>query len=629
MHADLLRSPRFWPLFWTQFLGAFNDNLFKNALVIGITFGGARVAGLSPELLVPIAGGLFILPYFLFSASAGQLADGMDKATLVRWTKGLELVVMVAALWAFVTERPVVLLGLLFLMGAQSALFGPCKYGILPQHLEREDQLVAGNALVELATYLAILLGTIAGGELISMGPGSEWVVGVGVVVVALLGLGTSLFVPPAPPVGPPTPVDWTLVRPTRDILRLTAKNPTVLNSILGISWFWLFGAAFLSLFPTWTQNTLDGTERLATLFLALFSVGIGLGSLLCERLSRERVEIGIVPIGSLGMSLFTFDLWWIGDPWNAAPGSVGLVAFFSDLTGWRIAFDLLALSTFGGFLIVPLYALIQLRAAPNEVSRVVAGNNIWNALFMVASALALAGLAAVGLEPPAIMGLLAVANLLVAAYIYSVVPEFALRFVVWVLSTVAYRVKVVGAAHLPKEGPAVLVCNHPSFIDWFVLAGAIKLPPRFVMDKAFHELPVVSWLFRQAKTIPIASQKDDPEAFERAFDQISAELRAGWTVMIFPEGRLTGDGEIGEFKKGIEHIVARDPCPVVPMALNGLWGSYFSRVEGQGLKRPFRRGMFSRVWLHVLPPVPPEQVTAAHLEAVVREQWSKMPDHP
>lgn len=628
MQAELMRSRRFWPLFWTQFLGAFNDNFFKNALVILITFQGLHVAGVPPKLMVPLSGGIFILPYFLFSATAGQLADSMDKATLMRWAKIGEVCVMAVAALGFVTGQVALLLLVLFCMGTQSAIFGPCKYGILPQHLE-EEELVAGNALVEMGTYLAILLGTICGGELIALDLAGPWLVGGGVALIALGGMALSWWIPPAPPLSSDVVVDWNPVRPTVEILGLTRKNHVIFLSILGISWFWLFGSAFLSLFPTWTADTLDGTERLATLFLALFSVGIGVGSSLCEKLSRERLELGLVPIGSFGMSLFTFDLWWIGDPWEQAAGTVGVLAFFADPTGWRIALDLLLLSTFGGFLIVPLYALIQLRAEPAERSRIIAGNNIWNALFMVGAALLLAALAAAGLDAPSIFGLLALINAVAAVYMYSVVPEFMLRFCVWVLSTLTYRVKTVGLSNIPKEGPAVLVCNHVSFIDWFILAGAIKRPARFVMDKGFHDLPVVSWLFRQAKTIPITSRKVDPATFEAAFDTISEQLREGWVVAIFPEGKLTGDGEMDAFKKGIEHILARDPVPVVPMALNGLWGSYFSRIEGSGMKKPFRRGLFSRVWLHVLPPVPPEQATAEVLEALVREQWEKMPEYP
>ncbi len=629
MQAMLLRARRFAPLFWTQFLGAFNDNFFKNALVILVAFQGIRVAGIPPELLVPLAGGIFILPYFLFSATAGQIADATDKARVIRLTKLAEIAIMALAAYGFAAGKPGLLLVVLFLMGSQSAFFGPCKYGILPQHLD-EEELVAGNALVEMGTYLAILLGTLAGGELIARPVDGTWLVACGVVAVAALGALASLGVPPAPPLSDaPERVDWTLVGPTRRILALTAKNRTILNAILGISWFWLFGAAFLSLFPTWTRATLDGTERLATLFLALFSIGIGVGSSICDKLSRERVEIGLVPLGSFGMSLFTADLWWLGDPWDRAPGSVDVAAFFASPTGWRIAFDLVGLAVFGGFLIVPLYALIQLRAEPDERSRVIAGNNIWNALFMVASAGVLAALAALGMSAPAIFGLLAVANLAVAVYIYTVVPEFLLRFLVYLLSLVTYRVKAVGLSNIPREGPAVLVCNHVSFIDWFILAGAVKRPIRFVMYKGIYDLPVMRFLFRQAGVIPIAGRSEDPACFERAFEQIHEALQQGWLVGIFPEGALTGDGEIQPFKKGVEHIVRRDPVPVVPMALNGLWGSFFSRIEGKGMKKPFRRGLWSRVWLHVLPPVPPERVTAAGLEAQVRAQWEKMPDHP
>jgi 1-acyl-sn-glycerol-3-phosphate acyltransferase len=626
MHAGLLATRRFGPLFFTQFLGAFNDNLFKNALVILVTFRAVTVAGLPPEQMVALSGALFILPFFLFSATAGQLADKYDKATLIRWTKNAEIAVMLAGAGAFLSGNVPVLLAILFLMGLQSTFFGPLKYSVLPQHLP-DEELVTGNALVEMGTYLAILGGTIAGGVLIAR-DGGELVVAAGVVLMALLGRAAAQGIPAAPPASPDLKLRWDPIFPTLELIRLCRRDRASWLSILGISWFWAFGALFLSLFPTWTEGTLSGNEQLATLFLALFSVGIGVGSMLCERFSRERLELGLVPIGAFGMSVFTLDLAWIGQPWPATAEPMGLTAFLATFAGVRIAADLLLLAISGGFMIVPLYTLIQQRAADSERSRIIAGNNIINSALMVGASVALMGLYAAGLTPPQIMGLLAAVNVLVAAYMYTRIPEFVLRFLVWVLSRLVYRVQEEGLANIPKEGPAILVCNHVSFIDWLILAGAVRRPARFVMYKAYYQMPLLNWLFAQARAIPIASSKEDPDIVQRAFDAMSAELRAGELVCIFPEGRITETGEMNKFLPGVERMVGRDPVPVIPMALNGLWGSYFSRRDGPAMSKPFRR-RWSRVWVTVGEAVPPEEVTAAGLQARVQALYDRRKDAP
>jgi 1-acyl-sn-glycerol-3-phosphate acyltransferase len=499
----------------------------------------------------------------------------------------------------------------------QSTVFGPCKYSILPQHLS-EEELVTGNALIEMGTYLAILLGTMAGGVLIGR-EGGELIVAGGVVVTALAGWATSLAIPAAPSSSPNIAVSLNPIGPTWELVRLCQKVPSVYRSVLGISWFWLFGSAFLSLFPSYTKDVLGGSESLATLFLAVFSVGIGLGSMLCERFSRERLELGLVPIGAFGMSLFTLDLWWIGQPWATPTEPLGVAAFLSTFAGLRIVADLLLLAMSGGFMIVPMYTLVQWRTDPSETSRVIAGNNIINALFMVVGAVALAGLFAAGLTTVQVFLALALVNAVVAVHIYTVVPEFLLRFVVWVLSNVVYRLDVTGHRNVPIDGPVVLVANHVSFIDWFVMAAAIKRPARFVMHHSYYEIPVVRWLFRQARVIPIASAKEDPALLEAAFEQIHAELQDEQVVCIFPEGRITDTGEMYPFRPGIERIVARDPVPVIPVAMSGLWGSYFSRASGAAMRRPFQR-VWSRLRVNIGAPMAPEALTAEAAQAEVRK---------
>jgi len=626
MNARLMRNRRFWPLFWTQLLGAFNDNLFKNGLVILITFRNVQIGGLGAQEMVALSAGIFILPFFLFSATAGQLADKHDKAQLIRWTKSAEIGVMTLGAIGLALDQVPMLLGVLFLMGLQSALFGPCKYSILPEHLN-EKELVAGNALVEVGTYLGILLGTLAGGLLIMLNQGPLIVAG-SVVVVALVGRGFARFIPVAPAGDPNLKVNPSPIGPTLDLIKLCKTDKTIYLSILGISWFWAFGSVFLSLFPIYAKEVIGGDQTIATLFLALFSVGIGVGCMFCEKLSRERLEMGLVPIGSFGMSVFTADLWLIGHPFQLGPELITIRDLLHTFVGWRIVTDMALLALFGGFLIVPLYTLIQQRAKAESRSRTIAGNNVLNAAFIVVASVVLFALLGRGLDAPQIFAVLAAVNAFVAVYIYLVIPEFMLRFVTWILSNIFYRVRLTGHEHIPKLGPCVLVCNHISFIDWFILAGAFRRPARFVMHKDIHQLKLVSWLFRQAKTIPIAGFKEDPETLERGLDQISSDLRDGQIVCIFPEGRISHTGEIQPFKTGIERIIERDPVPVVPLALNGLWGSFFSRKDGKAMTKAFRR-FWSRVSVTIDAPIAPQEVTAAGLEVAVREIWARQPNKP
>jgi len=609
-------------MFWTQFLGAFNDNVFKNALTILVLFTGARVFGLPPEQLVPIAAGVFILPFFLFSAVAGEYTDKVEKSRLIRRIKGLELAVMTVAAVAFLTEQLGLGLVALFGMGTQSALFGPAKYSILPQLVDDED-LVEGNALVEVATYLAILVGTIVGGLLITVElagqPVGIWVVSAGMLVVSAVGYLAATRIPEVPTTDTTATMRWSPLGPTRDVLRIAASKRSVLLSILGITWFWAFGSAFLSLFPVYAKRVLGGDPMIATTFLAMFSCGIAAGSMICSRLSRHRLELGLVPIGAAGMSLFCIDLFWIGQPWPVVDGqSVGLARFLSTFAGWRILFDLLMVSTFGGLYIVPLYTLIQKRSESALLSRVIAANNIVNSLFMVAMSLALVAMLAMGMTPWQIFGILAVLNGIAGVYIFWQVPEFLIRFLAWTLSNVLYRVQVVGRENLPQEGACVIAANHVSFIDFLVLGGALQRPTHFLMDASFTNYPLMKWFRRHDLCIPIASPRRDVLAYEQAFVSVRRKLWEGRIVGIFPEGKLTTDGEMGPFKAGIEKIIERDPVPVVPIAIHGLWGSWFSRRRGpalSGMPRRFR----ARITIQIGAPIDPEDLTSTQLRTRVQ----------
>ena len=614
----LLRQKRFAPFFVTQFLGAFNDNLFKNALVVLLTFQSAQWTTLAPELLANLAAGIFILPFFLFSATAGQLADKYDKARLARLVKLLEMLIMGVAAAGFFAHSLPLLLVALFLLGCHSTLFGPVKYAILPQHLHT-DELVGGNALIEAGTFVAILIGTLAGGLLAGSAEHPAWIA-LGGLIVAAAGYASSRGIPAAPAPVPNLALNPNPVTETWRNIRFARENRTVFLSILGISWFWLYGALFLAQFPAYARFVLGGGEASVTLLLATFTVGIGLGSLLCERMSGKRVEIGLVPFGSIGLTLFGLDLYFASPSGLAAGAPHALPALLALPAIWRVLFDLTMLGVFGGFFIVPLYALVQLRSAPEQRARIIAANNILNALFMVVGALGAAALLAAGLSMPALFGLAALINALVAIYIYGLVPEFLLRFIAWLLIKVAYRLRSAGLEHIPAEGAAVLVANHVSFVDAVIIMGAAPRPVRFVMDHRIFRIPVLSYVFRHCAAIPIAAAKEDPVLKERAFAAVSTALADGELVAIFPEGNITRDGELQPFRPGITRVLAANPLPVVPLALSGLWGSYFSRIDGEAMKTPFRRGLFSRITLRAGAPIAAADAQPEFLQRRVAE---------
>jgi len=428
--THLLQTRRFLPLFVTQFLGALNDNVLKNALVVLLTFQATSWTTLQPEVLANLAAGIFILPFFLFSATAGQLADKFDKARLARLVKVLEIGIVLVAGAGFLIHSLTVLMSTLFLLGLHSTVFGPVKYAILPQHL-KETELVGGNALIEAGTFVAILLGTLLGG-LLASDSGATGLITLAGLGIAVAGYLMSRAIPGAPPPVPDLVLNLNPLTETWRSICFARENRSVFLSILGISWFWLYGALFLAQFPAYTKNILGGGETAVTLLLAVFTLGIGLGSLLCERLSGGRIELGLVPFGSIGLTLFGLDL-AIASP--SSPSSVetlGAIALLAQPDTWRILADLVLIGAFGGLFIVPLYALVQQRSNATHRARVIAANNIFNALFMVVGALAAALLLSSGLTIPALFAAAALCNAAVAVYIYGLVPEFLVRFLVW-----------------------------------------------------------------------------------------------------------------------------------------------------------------------------------------------------
>lgn len=618
----LLTVRRFAPFFWTQFLGAFNDNVFKNTLVLFIAYKMSRELSSSSDILINVAAGLLILPFFIISATAGQIADKYEKSMVIRYIKLAEIIIAVLAAFAFYYSSIIWLLILLFLLGCQAAFFGPVKYSIIPQHLQNKE-IVAGNAMVESGTFIAILLGTITGGFIAQSDKGN-FLVGVVMITLAVLGWLASRMIPCAEPESPDLKLNFNLITETWDTMKIPMERRSIFLSILGISWFWALGLAYLSQLPNYTQYILRGSEQVVTLLLTMFSVGIGLGSLLCDRLSGKKVEIGLVPLGSLGLSLFGIDLAFAAPALPPGQTLMGIGAFMSIPGNTRVLTDLFMIGVFGGIYIVPLYSMIQVRTRPEVRSRVIAANNIMGALFMVAaSAVAALMLGLLKLSIPHFFLFLVILNLIAAYYIYSLVPEFVIRFLMWVLSKIIYRVKRYNIDFVPEEGPVVVVCNHVTFVDTLFIAGSIQRRLRFVMDKAMFNIPVMNYIFRKGKVILIASRKEFPEVYEKAFEEISAALKAGELVCIFPEGMLTRDGNMNEFRPGIEKIIARDPVPVIPLALRGLWGSFFSRKK-DAAKTRWSRGFRSRVEIIAGRPIAPENVTAQYLHDVVSKMRGK-----
>ena len=615
---ELLSQKRFLPFFITQFFGAFNDNVFKNALIILIAFQGAQFIETDADLLINVAAALFILPFFLFSATAGQWIDKYEKSKSIRTIKLLEVVIMSIAAYAFIQGYIVMLITLLFLMGAQSTFFGPAKYSYIPQHL-KETELIEGNALVQMGTFVAILLGTILGGVMIAEEQGRLYVA-YAIIFFAMAGYISSRYIPVTPSLNQDLKINWNFFGETYRNIKFLKSNHTVFLSILGISWFWFLGATYLVQLPNYTKTMLGGNEQVVTLLLTLFTFGIGTGSLLCNWLSGKKIEIGLVPFGSIGLTLFGVDMYF-SQPDGLPVIAIGLKEFLS-VEYLRLIIDVVLVGFFGGLYIVPLMALVQQRSDPEHLSRVIAGNNIINSLLMVLSAVVAVAVLSLGFSIAELFLFVAIINAIVAIYIYSLVPEFFMRFIVWLLIHSVYHVKAKGLDKIPDEGSAVLVCNHVSFVDALIIAGCIRRPVRFVMYYKIYNLPILNFVFRTAKTIPIAGKYENEDLLNKAFNDIDDALADGDLVCIFPEGKLTANGDVNTFRDGIEKIIKRRAVPVIPMALQGLWGSVFSRQRTNIFYRLFK-GFKSSIGMVIGDMVEAEDASASMLQDKVQDLYN------
>jgi len=613
----LLGKRRFAPFFVTQLLGAFNDNVFRNATLVLIT----SQLGLSlaqQSLYTNLAPALFILPFFFFSATAGELAEKFEKTRIIRAVKMFEIVAMSIAAWGFFEHHASLLMVVLFLMGLHSTVFGPIKYSILPQALHPQE-LVGGNGLVETGTALAILFGMMLGGSLM-LSENGPLLASLAVIGIALVGYVASRAIPIAPPTAPDLRIHFNPFTESWRTFKLCMKQRAVFNSVLGISWFWFFGTALTAQLPVYAETQLGGGSALYLLALGVFSVGTGIGSLLCEKLSGRTVEIGLVPLGAFGLSAFTLDL-YLARPGIAPRTGLDVMGFLHAAGSLHILADLCLIGVFGGFFLVPLFALVQSRTPRSELSRVIAGNNILNAVFIVAAAVS--GIVAGSVlkwSIPQFFLAIALLNAVVAIYIFTLVPEFLMRFLSWMLMKAMYRLRVRGIENIPDDGPALLVCNHVSYLDALLISGAVPRPARFVMYYRIFNTPGAGWVFRAARAIPIAGAREDAALMEKAFADVDAALAAGELVCIFPEGALTKDGEIAPFKTGVERILTNRPVPVIPLALRGMWVSMWSNRSSKLRQLRMPRRFRAHIELVIGAPIDGADANAAMLEAKVRE---------
>src|SRR5579863_7300717 len=580
----LLGLRRFVPLFATQTLGAFEDNLFKSGFVMLVTYSTAMHSSLAPGALAAIAGGALITPYFLFSASAGELADRFERSRLLQILKAAELVTVLAAIAALLSDSLALCFLALFALGAQATFSSPVRYALLPQHLDA-DELVDGNALLEGGTFLAILFGTIAGSVAVALDYGTV-LAGLLLALCAAVGLAASFFLPPAPAPAPGLRLSRNLIAASGAILSHARERRDVWLSILGGSWFWLVGAVFLSQIPSFAKETLGAGSGVVTLFLAAFSIGVGVGSVLCGRLMRGEISARYVPLAALGMAVFSLDLALASE--GATPAAsgelLGIAGFLSHFVGIRIFADLLAIAICGGIFVVPLYAIIQRRSDEAVRARIIAAGNIMNALFMTSAAVVTALLLAAGLHTPDLYLVIGVMNAGVALWICKLLPQDTLRMLARLALRLAYRVELRGVENLALAGErVVIVPNHVSFLDGPLIAAFLPGYPMFAIDTA----QAARWWAR-----PLLAGADiypmDPTR-PMATKSLVKALRAGRQCVIFPEGRLniTG-GALMKVYDGPALIADKGDAAVLPVRIDGVEFTPFSRLGGRLRRRRF-----------------------------------------
>ena len=591
----------FLALFCTQYLGAFNDNFFRTAMATFITYKVTTMSAQDKSVIVSLAVALFMLPFFLFSAMAGELSDKFSKDKLIKATKFLEVVIVFLAGIGFLTTNVPLLLFVLFLMGTQSSFFGPVKYSILPDILDKK-QLIAGNGIIEAGTYGSILQGTIFGGLIITLSEINKFGLHIKIndtflpaimLVVSALGLCASLLIPYQKPANSKLKVDINFLRSTWKNMSFAKQNHDIFLCILGISWFWMLGTALVAQMPSLAKDILNGNETLFTFLLTLFSCGIGLGSLLCQFLVKGEITSKYVPISALLMTVFLADLAFATSGYNASFYSVNYIEFLKTFAGKRIAFDLLGFAICGGLYVVPLNAMLQFLAKEDTRSRVIAANNIINSLFMVLGSGACALLLAIKFTIPAVFGIIAFVNALAALYICLLLPHHIIRMIMTRILNFVYGVKVNGIENFKNlKGNALIIANHTSFLDAVLLWVYMPTNLYFAIDTHVSKKWWVRPFLHLVKYFPI-----DPTN-PMAVKSIIEEVKAGKRVVIFPEGRITTTGALMKIYPGPAMIADKSNAQLLPVYLEGSQYSLFSRFGTQLKTRPQ-----SKITITILPP--------------------------
>ena len=590
MFSSLMLQRRFAPLFWAQFFSAFNDNFLKNALVFIILY---RLAGSHGEALVTLAGGIFIAPFFLLSGLGGQLADRHDKAFIARRLKLAEIGASGVAVLGFTLHSVPVLFVALALFGIIAALFGPIKYGILPDHLERTE-LPAANALIESATFVAILLGTIAGGMTAREGGDAASLAGL-VMAFALLCWGATLFIPKTQAAAPDLKVDRNILRSTRDLLADLWSDQRLWRTGVMVSLFWLIGAIVMSLLPSLVKNGMGGTELVVSAYLAVFTIAVAIGSGIGSFLSSGRIVLLPVPVACAVMGLFALDLAWTTWGVTAHQPAVGLAEFFAEGTARRVGLDLAGLAIAGGVFIVPSFAAAQAWAPADKRARIIAAINVLSAAFMVAGAVVVALLQAAGLSLAQLFLVIGLATLAAAAWIFKILPTNPLLDAVSIILRAFYRLEITGQDNIAKAGPnAIIALNHVSFLDAAVALSMLDKEPVFAIDHTIAQRWWVKPFLKLTRAMPL-----DPTRPLATRTLINA-VKNGDSLVIFPEGRLTVTGSLMKVYDGAAMIADKSGAKVVPVRIEGLEATVFSRLG----RDQVRRRWFPKVRVQVLEPV-------------------------
>lgn len=611
----LLKTKRFAPLFVTQFLGAFNDNVFKNALVFLITYKIAIDQGWdNVQVIVPLAGGIFIAPFFLFSSLAGQLSDKLEKSRLIRIIKFAEIILMALASYGFYVEDVMLLMVTLFLMGTQSAFFGPLKYSILPEHLKK-DELIGGNALIEMGTFLSIILGLIVGGVLILTDSGPV-IISIMVISVAIGGFVASFSIPKTIPVATDLKINFNIIQETMNIVRDSRRDWRIFMSILGISWFWFFGLTFLAQFPTFSREVIGADEGVGTLFNCAFSIGIGLGSYICDRLLKGEIHAIYVPLAAILMTFFSVDLYFASQNFVGGDGArlINVGQFMSHLANIRILLDMVLIAVCGGVYIVPLYAIVQTRSAPKKRSRMIASTNIINSLFMTISAIGSAFLIGIGFTIPEVFLTVAIMNAFVAIYICKLLPEELVRSITRAIFNLLHRVEVKGMENYLKVGrKAVIVANHTSYLDGALLGAFLPGTISFAINTHIAGKWWVKPAYAFIHLLPF-----DP-ANPMAAKSMVDEVKRGRKVVIFPEGRLTVTGSLMKIYEGPGAIANMARAKILPIKIEGAQFSPFSKLRGK-----LKIRLFPKITITILEPVDmslPDDLTGKERRTILGEK--------